>query len=1038
MSIYSSAVKQPVTTALVFVAIVILGLFSLTRLSIDLFPEIETNTLMVITSYPGASASDVETNVSKPLENVLNTVSGLKHVTSSSRENSSVITLQFNYGIDVDIATNDVRDKLDMIKSSLPDGIQNPIIFKFGLEDIPIIILSVTADKSFPALNKVLDDKLANPLQRISGVGAVSISGIPKREIYVYCDPQKLELYGLTIEAVASVVSAENRNIPLGTMDIGSNSYALRVQGEIGDADELKNLVISNRGGQTVYLTDVARIEDTMQERAQEAYMLGKTGGMIFVQKQSGANSVDISRKVEAQLPFIQAQLPNDVELGVVINTSENIVNTINTLTERVLVTFILVMLVVLFFLGRIRATLIIIVTIPISLIAAFMYLLVSGNTINIISLSSLSIAIGMVVDDAIVVLENITTHIERGSRPKQAAIYATNEVAVSVVASTLTILAVFLPLTMITGLAGVLFEQLGWIVSIVMVISTVAALALTPMMSSRMLSQNSSEGWSQRLYSPIRRLLDGLDNLYAGILKWAVRHRTVVIILSLAIFFGSTMLLSTIGTDFFPSQDNSIISATIEMPRGTRTEVTRKLALEVDSLWRNKYPEIEISTFVVGTADEDNVFGLSEDNGPHLASFTIKLTGVKKRDKSMTEVSDLMRNDLINYPQIHSYSVVAGGSGGFGGGQTTVDVEVYGQDFEATDKIARELSEYLKDIDGFLEVNISRDEYMPEFQIDFDRTKLSQHGLNISMASEFVRNRINGITASLFREDGDEYNIKVRYAPEYRTSMRDIENILIYSPSGQAVRVMDVGEVKEIMTPPTIDRKNRERVNTVSAVIATGYALGNMVKETNTVIEKLDVPYGVSLVIAGVYEDQQESFMDLYLLMGLIMILVYIVMASQFESLISPFIIMLSVPFAFTGVFMGLAATGTPLNMMALIGSIMLIGIVVKNGIVLIDYINLNRERGMSVVAAVVDGGRSRLRPVLMTSLTTILGMLPMAFGTGEGAEMWRPMGLTVASGLAVSTLITLILVPVVYSVFSGVGLKRKRKKQRARENQI
>ena len=1032
MSIYATAVKRPVTTALLFVAVVILGLFSLSRLSIDLLPEIETNQLMVITSYQGASASDVETNVTKPLENVLNTVSDLKHVISQSKENTSIVTLEFNYGTDINQATNDVRDKLDLIENRLPDGVDNPIIFKFGTDDIPILVLSVTADKSFPALYKMLDDKVSNPLQRIAGVGAVSIMGVPQREVYIYCDPTKLESFNLSVEAVAAVVGAENRNTPLGSMDMGSNTYALRVQGELSDVRQLEDLIVSNVGQKTVYLRDVARVTDGLQERAQEVYIDGAKGGLLIVQKQSGANSVDIAKKVQEQLPLIEAQLPPDVKIGVIADTSENIVNTINSLTRTVLETLLIVMVVVLFFLGRWRATLIIVITIPISLIAAFAYLMISGNTINIISLSSLSIAIGMVVDDAIVVLENITTHIERGSKPMQAAVHATNEVAVSVVASTLTLIAVFLPLTMVTGLAGMLFEQLGWVVTIIMTLSLVASLMLTPMMSARLLARDKGRSrWFSVVYSPIERFLAALERGYTLLLNWSVRHRAVVLLLAVALFVSSLGLVSRVGSDFFPSQDNGRISVEIEMPIGTRMEVARDLAMRIDTTWRRLFPEIVTGSISVGQASADNTFGTIQSNGSHIISMNIKLDKLKNRTRSMGEIGDLLREDLRRYPEIFTAKVITGGSSGMGG-QTALEVDVFGQDFGATDSVSRLLAQQFRLIPGASEVSISRDEYVPEFQIDFDRDKLSLHGLNLSAAANAVRGRVNGVTASLFREDGDEYNIRVMNAPQFRTSIEDLENILIYNAMGNGVRVRDVATVGERLTPPTIERKNRERVVTVSAVVAKGYSLSDVVEAAKVELSQIELPEGVAVALGGDYEDQQDSFSDLYLLMLLIGILVYIVMASQFESLTSPFIIMLSLPFAFTGVFLGLVATGTPISIMSLVGMIMLIGIVVKNGIVLVDYINLNRERGLAVIPAVLNAGKSRLRPVLMTSLTTILGMLPMAMGTGEGAEMWRPMGITVASGLAVSTLLTLILVPVVYSVFAGFGM-RSRRRQRA-----
>ena len=1033
MSLYETAVKKPVTTALVFVAIIVFGLFSLSRLSVDLLPEIETNTIMVMTAYPGASASDIEMNVTKPLENVLNSVSDLKHINSKSRENISLVMLEFNFGTDIDVATNDVRDKLDVVESALPDGVDNPIIFKFGTEDIPILILSVTAEESTNALYKILDDKVVNPLARISGVGAVSISGTPIRELQVYCDPFKLEAYGQTIESIASLIAQENRNTPGGSVDFGSNTYSLRVQGEFTDANQMLGLVVGSHDGKNVYLRDVARVEDSVEERAQETYNNGTKGGMIVIQKQSGANSVSIAEQVHAKLPDIQASLPSDVKLDEIIDTSTNILNTIDSLKETIMITFIIVMLVVFIFLGRWRATFIIILTIPISLIASFAYLLVSGNTLNIISLSSLSIAIGMVVDDAIVVLENVTTHLERGSRPKQAAIHATNEVAISVVASTLTMLAVFFPLTMVTGLAGILFKQLGWIVSIIMIVSTVGALSLTPMLCSQLLKQKPKKGKLYlMLFTPVEEGLDALDRGYARFLNWSVRHRATVIAGATLIFAGSLMLLPFIKTEFFPTQDNGNIAVKIELPIGTRQNITRELALDIDSLFHAHFPEIKVSNFTEGTADTDNTFAQLSENGTHVISFNFSLTSVADRERGMLEICKLMREDLEQYSEIKKFEVIAGGNKGGMGGETSVDIEIYGFDFAQTDAVAKDISERLKKSNQCSQVNISREDYIPEYQIDFDREKLAMNGLNISTASTFLRNRINGATASKYREDGDEYDIKVRYAPEFRESIEDIENILIYNNQGQGVRLRDVGKIVERMTPPTIERKDRERIITVSAVAGKGVALSDLVELARAEMNDMDVPSEISWQLAGSFEDQQETFTDLTALMVLIILLVFIVMAAQFESLVDPFVIMFSIPFAFTGIILGLVVTHTPLGVMALIGLIMLMGIVVKNGIVLIDYTILCRERGLGVIASVVTAGKSRLRPVLMTTLTTVLGMIPMALGTGEGSETWRSMGMTVAWGLSISTLITLIIVPTVYAVFAGNGIRRRRRKFR------
>ena len=1030
MSLYEGAVKRPIMTSLCFVAVAIFGIFSLLKLPVDLLPDIETNTIMVMTSYQGASASDVENNLSRPLENTLNSVEHLKHITSKSSEGVSVITLEFEFGYDIDVLTNDVRDKLDMVTSVLPDGVTTPIIFKFSTDMIPILMLSVQAEESQPALYKILDDVVANPLARVPGVGTVSVVGAPKREINVYCDPNKLDAYNLTIETISSLIGGENRNIPGGTFDIGNNTYPLRVEGEFDDPKEMENLVVGSYNGAIVYLRDVATIVDSTQERAQESYTNGIQGAMITIQKQTGGNSVEISNRVMAMIPELQKALPSDVKLGIIANTSENIVNTISSLGETIAYAMLFVVLVVFVFLGRWRATVIICITIPMSLVASFIYLgIIDGGSINIISLSCLSIAIGSVVDDAIVVLENVTTHIERGAEPKQAAIHATNEVAISVIASTLTMIAVFFPLTMITGMSGVLFGQLGWMMCVIMTVSTISALSFTPMMCAYFLKlKKKPSKMFLAFYKPIEHALDNLDDWYKKRLNWAVRHRKMVFWGCITFFVLSCFCASSIGTEFFPSQDNSRMSVTLKLPIGARVERAKEVAADLSEKWMKRYEkEMKVCNYRVGQADSENTFAAMQSNGSHIISFNIALVDPDEREKGLEEISNEIRADLLQYPELDEAQVSIGGGGGMGG-QSIAEFEIYGYDFAVTDQLSQELERELRKIEGVAEVIISREDYQPEYQVEFDREKLALHGLNLSTAATYLRNRVNGALATYYREDGDEYDVKVRLAPEYRTSIEDLENIKIYTPAGQGIRVKDLGQVVERSNPPTIERKDRERIVTVSAVISE-VPLGDVVKAAQAVIDQMDIPTGISIQVSGSYEDQQESFADLATLGVLIILLVFIVMAAQFESMTYPFIIMFSIPFAFSGVLMALFFTNTTLSVMSLLGGIMLIGIVVKNGIVLIDYTMLCRERGMSALRAAVVAGRSRLRPVLMTTLTTILGMVPMAVSQGEGAEMWRPLGISVIGGLTVSTILTLILVPVLYCAFAGTGIKRQRK---------
>ncbi len=1036
MKIYESAVRKPVSTALIFIAAIVLGVFSFNKLSIDLYPDMDIPTISVFTTYAGASAADIETNITRPLEDQLNTVNNLKKITSTSQDNLSLISVEFEWGTNLDEASNDMRDVISRVERSLPDDADRPQLFRFSMSMIPILFLSATAEESYGALYKILDEKIAQPLNRINGVGSVSISGAPVREVQVNVDPRKIEAYGLSVEQIGALIAQENANIPAGNIDMGRENFSIRTQGEFSSSDQLKDLVISRAGGKELRLSDVATVKDTIEKVTLEQRIDGYKGAQIVIQKQSGANSVAIAQAIIKALPQLEKTLPPDVKINVLMDTTTYITNSINSLSETVLLAFLFVMLVVLVFLGRWRATVIIICTIPVSLITAFIYLFATGGTLNIISLSSLSIAIGLVVDDAIVVLENISSHMDRGSSPKEASIYGTNEVWLAVIATSLTLVAVFFPLTMVSGMAGIMFKQLGWIVTIVVLVSTAAAITLTPMMSAYMLKAQQSHTYKGMgiLFKPIDKGLDWLDNWYAGMLAWAVRHRLAVLIGAALIFISSLFLVTQVPTEFFPQSDNSQIAAVVEMPQGVNLDYSRAIVARIDSTFRASCPEIQSIAASVGAAGSNsNIWSAMSKNGNHVVNYTIKLKNMKDRDRDMFEIGDVLRNDLANIPEIKKYTVTPGGGMGGGGmSSNTVDVKIFGHDFDVTNKLAFDLRNKIEtEVPGTRDVTVSREDMQVEYRVEFDRQKLSQIGLNTVTAATYVRNRINGLTATKYREDGDEYNIMVRYDEPFRKSLEDVENIVLYSPTtGQGVKVKEVANVVEYFTPPTIQREDRQRLITVSSSMH-GAALGEVAQGVQKILDKTDVPQGVSMVIGGAYEDQQESFADLMTLLLLIIMLVYIVMATQFESLREPFIIMFAVPFAFTGVFLALWITSTPLSIIALIGAIMLVGIVVKNGIVMVDFTNLQRERGLSLNQAVITAGKSRLRPVLMTTLTTILGMVPLAIGSGEGSAIWKPMGVAVIGGLSFSTVLTLIVVPVIYSMF-GVGKMKKERKER------
>ena len=1031
MSIYRKAVNNPVTTALIFIAMAIFGVFSLINISLDRFPKFDANVIMVMSSYPGASAEDIETNLTKVLENSLNGVSDLKDITSTSKENMSLITLKFIEGVDIDVATNDVRDKLDMVNSVLPDGASLPFIFKFSADDMPIMIMAATAKESLPALEKILDDKLATPLARVSGVGTVSVAGTPQREIQVYCDPNKLEAYGLTVSGISSIIASENRNVPSGSIDIGSNSYALRVEKEFKNANEMLDIVVGHVNGKTIYLRDVARVVDGVEERYQEAVIDGVQGAQIVIQKQADANAVNVIRGIKKEMKKIEKNLPSDITITTVMDSSHNILNTLDSLKETILVTFLIVMLVVYLFLGRWRSTFIIVLAIPVSLLASLMYLWATGNTLNIVSMSALSIAIGMVVDDAIVVLENISTHLEKGAKPKEAAVHATQEVGISVIASTLTMLAVFMPLTMIKGMAGVMFKQLGWITSIIMIVSTIGALTLIPMLCAQFLRFKPKKSkLNQLIFGNFSRFIDWISRGYGRFISWCIGHRTIVTLISIVVFAATVVFLGPkVKTEYFATSDQGRITLQLELPAGTGQDITREIGYELYSKFVDQIPEIESCAFSFGQASSDNAFASMQNNGTHILAYNINIGSMEDRVRSQSEIADIVRSILADYPQFKKVKVTEGGGMGMGGA-STVDIEVYGYDFETTDRIAKELQEKMLASGKCAQVLLSRDEYTPEYQVDFDREKLAVNGLNTTTASSYFSAAMNGAMQSYYREDGDEYDIRVRYAPEFRTSIEDIENIIIYNNQGKGVRIKELGKVVETLTPPSIQRKNRERLITVSAVVARGVALSDVAAAAQAAIDSTDIPSELATKIAGTVEDQKDAFGDLIMLLVMIIILVYIVMASQFESFMSPFVIMFSIPFAFVGVILGLIITGTPLGVMGMIGILILMGIVVKNGIVLIDYTILMRERGFSVAEASVIAAKSRLRPILMTTLTTVLGMIPMAVGQGEGAEMWRSLGMVVAWGLSISTLVTLVIIPTVYASMASWQERRAARK--------
>ncbi|MFC2120930.1 efflux RND transporter permease subunit [Bacteroidota bacterium] len=1030
MSIYSNSVKKPVTTVMIFLAVIVFGFYSLSQLPIDLYPEVEFPAVSVITTYPGANAQDIETNVTKTIEDALNSVDNLKEITSRSLDNTSIIMLEFEFETNLDEASNDIRSSLSFVEGFLPEDCEDPLIFKFNSAMMPILFYAITAEESYDGIQKLLDERLINPLNRIEGIGSVGLAGLPTREISVEVDPLKLEAYNISLEQIGQIIQAENFNLPAGNIKMGKLDYAIRIEGEFKESDEIKNLVIGNSNSKTIFLKDVATVRDSLKEITIEERINGSRGIRMYVMKQSGANTVTVAEDVTNELEIIKKNLPADIQIQTIFDSSEFIKGSVSNLSNTLLYAMIFVILVVLFFLGRWRATFIVVITIPISLIVAFIFLKISDSSINIISLSSLAIAIGMVVDDAIVVLENITRHIERGSSPREAAIYATNEVWQAVIITTLTIVAVFFPLTLVKGMTGVLFRELGWIVTITVITSTVTAISLTPMLASKILKlrEKKKKPGPLSYNRTILVFLDGLDNYYSRTIAWALKHKKIIVASAVGIFVLSFMLLSKVGAEFMPESDQGQMTVIAELQTGTRVEETAKTARRLENIIKEKYPEVDLISSSYGTDDQGGMLSIFTETGSHVINLTLGLKKIEEREKDIWTIAEEFRSDIDEIAEVINYSILTQPNMGFGG-DNSVSVDIYGYDFDQTTALANELSDKIKNIPGARDVKISRKKEKPELQVLLDQEKMSRHNINTASVSMALRNRIDGFTCTRFRESGDEYNVVVRFKENFRNSITDLEKISLINQMGQRIRLGDIGKVDEYWSPPNIEHKRKERIVSVTTV-PYKVSLGQLASDIQTELDNVDIPPEISVQVGGAYEDMMESFADLGLLMVIGLILVYLVMAAQFESLKMPFIIMFSIPFAFSGVFIALFITGKALSVIAGLGAVLLIGIVVKNAIVLVDYINLMRDRGYSLNDAIIMGGKSRLRPVLMTAITTILGMLPMAMSSGEGAEIWSPMGVAVIGGLIFSTLITMILVPVVYNLFSRRG-ERNRKKR-------
>ena len=1027
---------------MIFVAILVIGVFSLTKLPLDLMPNMEFPSLTVITVYPGASAIEVEEQVSKPLEAVLSSAENLVEIKSISKENVSFIQLRYEWEEDVTAAANNARDLLELVKSRMPSQAYTPIIYKINASMMPILGYAVNADENYNGLEEIVEDQIASALRKVDGVGTVIYLGQPQREIRVEIDPTRMQAYGMSVAQLSMMLKANNINVPSGFVTESAYDFSVRMPGKYESVEELENTVIKAFNGRVVRVKDVATVRDTFKETDASAFNHVGKGIALLVQKQSGANTVDVVNAVRAEIADIQKDLPSDVQIFEVIGSDELVTSSINNLSSSIWYALIFVTLVVLLFLREWRSSLIVFLTMPVSLISAFIVMNVLGYTINIFSLVALVIAIGMVVDNAIVVLENITQHIERGAMPKQAAMFGASEMGLAIAASTLTTIVVFLPLVFMGGIVGVMFKQLAVLTVTCMITSLFTALALTPMLSSVLLKPAPRGGEGKKhgkLYNWSERMFQSIERVYRNFLGWAVFHKGITLVSALVIFVLVLFLGKAVGTDYIPDIDAGSVSIQFETEQGTSHTLTEQVGNQIVQLLQEQVPEVAEGGIasITGQTDDGVLTAVGFKEGKNIGTIFCHLKPVDERKRSSQQIADDIRPLIEAIPEIEKVTV-SGGSAmatALTGNRAPIEFVIYGKDIDQMNQVAFEIERKAKEHPEFTNVEALVSAGNREVHILVDKDKASQMALNPGVIGIQVRENLYGAKAGAYTEDGTDYDIRIQYAPDYRNSIGKLREMQVTNLLGQQVPLIAVADIQEKEGPVQIERLTQQRYVKVTTNL-NGVSLGDGAKIAEQIIDELETPQGVTVSLGGQVEDQGDTFSSLTVIFIIGLLLVFMVMAAQFESLLDPFIILFAIPFTLVGVILAFLITGTTLSVVTFIGLIMLVGIVVNNGIVLVDYSNMLVRRGYTIRDAVMESGRSRLRPVLMTSMTTILGMLPMALSRGMGKELYAPLGITIIGGLLISMLVTLILVPTAYAAVHQRKLNRERRVTRLRKH--
>ncbi len=1028
------SVKQPVATMMLLLGLALLGLVSVFKLNIDMLPDIEPPVVSILTTWPGASASDVETEVTKKIEDEVNSVNNLDTLTSKSLDNLSVVICKFNWGANLDVATNDVRDMLELVKRHLPSDVDAPMIFKFSSATAPILFGTITGDASWSRLYHIADKKIADELRRVPGVGAINLYGGLRRRINIYFDFKKIEGYRLSLPMINKVLAAENLNLPSGNIKAGLNDYLVRVPGRYRTIDDIGNTIIANFNGKSVYLRDVADIKDDYKTQDLNGWGDGKKGIVMILKRQTGKNTVEVVREVRVKVAAILKTLPSDVHIQFVMDSSENILTSIRNLRGTLGWGIFFVVFVTFAMLRRFRPALIIALSIPFSLIVSFTFLYFLGYTINLVSLMGLAIATGMVVDNGVVVLENIVRHIEGGARSGPAAIFGASEMGLAITASSMTTVVIFVPLMFLSGLAGIIFKQLAFVISITILASLFTAMTLTPMLSSKWISAHGT-GDEKGLLSGFRRISEkgfvALERGYEAILAWALFHRKMVFGLAISVFVGSLSLIPFLSTAFMSVVDSGDMSVNFRMPEGTRIEETSRVVQQILDAIDNvvKPEEFRHSYAFDGQTEEGKGVALGFDEGSNVGQIGFKLVDRDKRDRSAKKIATALRDNIEKIPGISQLKVQAQDPimGILMGNAKPLIVELHGSDLDQLIDFAHQLKSTMENISGLVDISISQKPSRPELWVMIDRAKASELGLNVTSIAMVLRNYFYGNKATLFRDAGDNFDIFTRLSNTDKNNLDNLLNAPIFTGDGRMIRLKNVVHVTEGSGPIEIQRKNRQRFVKVEADLFKK-SLGEGRADVEQALFQMGVPEGISMHFGGDVEEQQKAFHDLTNLMILGIILVYMIMAALFGNLRDPFIIMFSLPFAFSGVFIVFYLFHVELGLMSFMGIIMLMGVVVNNAIVLLDYIHLLQKRGQPLFDAITHAGRNRLRPVLITTLTTFFGLFPMAVSTSVGAEAWNPLGITMIGGLALSTLVTLVLIPVIYFQLENRKLNKVR----------